>query len=197
MTNRAIPATLIGSIDAAIEVFIISLKVRDAITHGRWDIGSLVEKLPLHMKFKGETENTWLRIHHRKIDTEDLKLWADNQEYYAIAMLIVAVDTALEKAFGRNIKSDSDIERRALRAITYMLRCAHAHNPIHPVWVCRGDYRKTFEVPSLGLKLEGARLHGKPVESSDYGGWSKLKLLSDRARKNIEAAGKGSIPLTP
>ena len=90
MPKRTIPTTLTGSIDAAMEVFITSLKVRDAIWHGRWDIGSLIEKLPLHMKFKGETENMWLLICHRKIDTEDLKLWADNQEYYAIAMLTVA-----------------------------------------------------------------------------------------------------------
>ncbi|GAI22388.1 unnamed protein product, partial [marine sediment metagenome] len=58
---------------------------------------------------------------------------------------------------------DTDEERRAVRCIVYMYRCAFAHNPIQPRWnVSNTNYDGIFEVPSIGYVLSTRGLDGKP-----------------------------------
>ncbi len=163
------------SIHAALEVFIISLKVSDAIDKEVWDASALKK----HVTWKGKTEPLLVPIHHHKVTTEELKMWTHNQQYYAAAMLAIATDNAVKRFYKNEPWEDPDSERRAARCILYMIRCSAAHNPIRPIWKCTPKYNQVFEVASLNMKLDCPALNGKPVKASDYGGWSKLKMLVD------------------
>ncbi len=173
--NLVQPVSAKESIHAALEGFIIALKVSDAVDQERWN----ADELKKHMQFRGQGEPLWIAIHHHKVSQEELRLWADNMVYYTAAKLAISTDSALDEVFGPDRPKDPDPERRAAICIIYMIRCSSAHNSIRPTWQCNPPYNQSFEVLSVGVKLDCASLHGKPVKASHYAGWVKFKLLVD------------------
>jgi hypothetical protein len=164
------------SLNAAINQFVIALEVGNAIHEKRWEADELKE----NMLFKGTSESLYIPIRRYKISNEGLKVWAEGIVYSAILVMCIAANEALERTFSGHPYDDPDSERKAIRCIMYMIRCAWAHNPVRPTWQCKSRYQQTFEIPSLNIKLSFADLNGKGMTVSDLGGWSKIILLADR-----------------
>ncbi len=169
------------SVRQALEVFVITLKVCDAINSGRWTADALKE----HVTYKGEKESLWVPIHHHEVTQEGLKSWGDAVLYYSSIMLAIAADEALNRHFGNQPLEEPDLQRRAARCIVYMIRCTGAHQPIRPIWVCKGPYNQVFEVPYLNVRLDCPSVDGQPVKASDFGGWSKLKMLVEFCMQGV------------
>jgi hypothetical protein len=117
---------------AAIDQFVVALKVGDAIHRHRWK----AEELKKDMLFKGTSENQYILIRHYKLNDEDLKDWAETIVYSAAEIVALAADEALRRMCGDKPYDDPDSERKATRCIMYMIRCAWAHDPVRPVWQC-------------------------------------------------------------
>ena len=100
--------------------------------------------------------------------------------YSMAAMVTLAADEALCQKFKDHRYEDPDLERRAVRCLMYMIRCAIAHGPVNPKWECHPRYRQTFEIPPLGIKIDLASLNEQPWQPRHFGGWTKFKLLADR-----------------
>jgi hypothetical protein len=137
------------------------------------------------MIFKGKDEPLGIPIHHHQVSDGELKTWAETMVFSATVIVAIAADEALRRKFYGNPYDDPDFERRAVRSIMYMIRCAVAHNPVRPVWQCKSHYLQTFEIPALRIKLDCASVDGKQVHASDYGGWDKFKRLADRCLERV------------
>ena len=177
--------TAIQKIELAKDIFIISLKVDEAVRDELWD----ADDLKPHMMFKGETDKLYRPLHHRKVSQESLKSWANAQVYYSLVMLSIETNDALEKKFGKDRLNDSDAELGAARSIMFLVRTMDAHSPIRPVWnIQNPKYLKVFEIPSLGLSLDGPAIQGKPVKASHYGGWNGFLDLVDYCVKSLTSS---------
>ena len=161
--------------EVALDGFITALKVAEAIANERWD----VNVMPVHMLYRGEGEPIFVPFHHHQVTLDELKTWAEGMEFTIASMLIIAMDSALKETFGAHPLNDPDVERRAVRCIIYLIRCSSAHDPIRPVWNISSGYNRVWEVPSLGIHLNGPAVNAIPVKASHYGGWSKLKTMTD------------------
>jgi hypothetical protein len=173
--NSPDSALLAKALALVIDDFVVALKVGDTIRIGRWKANDL----PANMWFGGKS-GCKIRIPHYQISNQELKAWAQRMVYSIIQIVAIAGHEALKRKFPGEPYDDPDMERRAVRCIMYMIRCAYAHDPIQPVWECKNHYRQTFAIPSLDIMLGCANLNGKRVDPSHFGEWHKLKLLADR-----------------
>ncbi len=97
------------------------------------------------------------------------------------AICAIAIDSALDEAFGDKPDKYSDKDIDSLRAIVYMIRCAFAHNPLNPKWVIKSKYRRVFSIKEIGLKVDLTDLDDIPVHPDHHGGWegfNKILLFS-------------------
>ena len=103
----------------------------------------------------------------------DLEAWANSTMIATFATLAMAADAALEDRFVNEPPrlDDSDPDRRALRCIWYMIRCAFAHPSAGvPTWESRGDYQSLLSLPG-SFSIDGTLLHGAPFAIDHLGGW--------------------------
>ncbi len=110
---------------------------------------------------------------------EALQDWAQNAMIATFGMFAMAADGALEAAYtglGTRL-DDPDGDRRNLRCIWYMIRCAFAHPSAGvPTWECRGKYQSRFTLPG-SFTLDGALLHSQPFSIGQLGGWHHVYVL--------------------
>jgi len=108
-----------------------------------------------------------------------LEEWADNAMVATFAMWAMAAAGALEAAYGRRHDrlNDPDPDRRNLRCIWYMIRCAFAHPSAGvPTWECLGPYRARFALPG-SFTIDGVSLHSQPFSIDQLGGWHHVYAL--------------------
>jgi hypothetical protein len=168
------PITPADRIRAARELFVIAAKAVIAIGDGTWK----PDDLKTHLKIKGESDAEFFEVRHHRVGSDELKVWAWNMHYATIVVLATEVDAALKESIGKHILQDPERERRAARAVMYMIRCSVAHGPIRPVWECSPGYAKVWDVPSAGLSVDLTNLNGQRVRADIHGGWTGfLKLV--------------------
>ena len=64
----------------------------------------------------------------------------------SIGMVSCTVDSSLDEKFGSKNPSDHS-HIGSLRSIMYMIRCAFAHDPCNPKWLCKGKYtNSSYEI---------------------------------------------------
>lgn len=180
----------VEQIRAAWEEFVVALKVSSMIRTGKWH----ADQLPTHMQFHGEPDPLWTVIHHRRITQDQFLAWASDIVYSTGLLVITAVDEALARKFGVGRVDDENLQRKNARCIVYVIRCAGAHNPVRPRWQFNPPYRKVWELPALGISLDGAALDGKLLLASHFGGWMKFKMLVEHSMRLIDPL---AAPLEP
>lgn len=166
----------------AMETLVITVKVSDAIESGRWNAMDLKP----HVIFRGTGEPLWMPIHQGELTDKDLHSWTNNVTYYCLGVLLITLEDALNGTFGTDPLGDSDVERRSIRCVVHILRSHFAHHAVRPRWHIKDRYARRWEIPSIGLSLDGPALDGQPVRSSDYGGWTKVLLLADKVRSVLK-----------
>ena len=110
----------------------------------------------------------------------DLVLASQNVYSTTLGLSAVALDTALSDGGIRNDPTDLS-ERGQLRSFIYMVRCAFAHDLMHPKWEARGQYARTYQL-NLGahsLSVDMAALNGRPLELEDFGGMLSYLAMKD------------------
>jgi hypothetical protein len=104
--------------------------------------------------------------------SDDLILAAQNNYVITLGFTALVLDRALNKAgFANDLPMGSP--HRDLRALVYMIRCAFAHDMMHPVWHARGPaFARTLQIdlPSGSVPINMAALNDKPFSDGDIGG---------------------------
>ena len=125
------------------------------------------------------------------------ELWraAENNVHIALGFTATAMDRALAQA-GVPLNPEDRSNRGQIRTLVYMLRCAYAHDMIHPVWECRGLYRQQLQVRvkdfSIALNLE--EFDGRPLELSQLGELHTYLALKDEVVAHLKALAQVPSP---
>jgi hypothetical protein len=133
---------------------------------------------------------TWVWGRHSVTD-KDIKLSRDEARggamyvaHSALYVMVIQIDTALEKCFGGDRFSHTDKDIKSASCIARLIRNAFAHDPFHPVWLVPSRMKnKIFRVDRIGVELNTNGLEGKSVKRSHYGGPLALLQLSRFVRK--------------
>lgn len=103
---------------------------------------------------------------------DDVILAAQNNYSITLGFTALVLDRALEGTGLRRDLQDGDPDRD-IRALVYMVRCAFAHDMMHPRWEARGSAfarELRIDLPSEPLIVDMTALHGLPFEDSHIGG---------------------------
>ncbi len=147
---------------------------------------SINERLPRLLYPK-----TWVWGRHTIAD-KDIKLSRDEARdgamyltHSALYVMVIQIDTALEKCFGGDRFSHPDKDIKSASCIARLIRNAFAHDPFHPVWLIRSPWMKNqiFRVDKIDVELNTNDLEGKNVKRSHYGGPLALLQLSRFVRE--------------
>lgn len=176
----------------AIDHLVFAMYVSEAVRSASINPGTFKQVLRVHTGGAGLTvEKTHTQEHIRAAG------W--NLLLGALAISAQAMDRALDEAFGPRPLDRrpaptpdglSDLE--GARVIVYMIRCAFAHDPFNPRWVCRGPYRGVFRVAAVGVKLDARPLNGERLKPEDHGGVEGYVQLLAFCIAQLEAQAAGS-----
>ena len=123
-------------------------------------------------------EDKTLKVVSRIFTDESFKRLVENQMRAIFGVWATAVDSMLNDTFKGEPYEDTDEERRAIRCIVYMFRCAFAHNPIEPKWnVTNENYKGVFNVPSINYTLSTIELNGKIIGKVEFDWFGFINLL--------------------
>ena len=107
-----------------------------------------------------------------------IKTLVINQLRAALAIATIQIDTVLTEYFGNQPYQDAEPERKSVRCIIYMIRCAFAHNPLEPKWEVRNqNYSRVFSVPSINFTLNATNLDGRPLDDANINWCILLDLM--------------------
>ena len=135
---------------------------------------------------------TWSWGRHSVTD-KDIKLSRDEARdgamyvaHSALYIMVIQIDTALEKCFGGDRFSHPDKDIKSASCIARLIRNAFAHDPFHPVWLVPSRMKKQiFRLDKIDVELNVNDLEGKNVKRSHYGGPLALLQLSRFVRELI------------
>lgn len=102
-----------------------------------------------------------------------LEDWGQDTMVATFGMFAMAAHGALAAAYGLQHATleDPDPNRRTLRCIWYMIRCAFAHPSAGvPTWKFRSSYRAPYALPG-SFTIDGNSLDGQPFSIDLLGGW--------------------------
>lgn len=110
----------------------------------------------------------------------DLVLASQNVYSATLGLSAVALDTALSDAGLKNDPSDLS-DRGQLRSFVYMVRCAFAHDLMHPKWEARGPYVRSYDlaIGAHSRSVDVTVLNGRPLELEDFGGMLVYLAIKD------------------
>ncbi len=115
-------------------------------------------------------------------DLGSLQGAASTSVLIAMSASALVLDDAFN-AFGILSNPDAADNAGQLRALVYMVRCAHAHSIAAPLWEVRGKYLRTFTINLTGLplSLDLRQLHGQPFEITQIGGYANWYRMRNEA----------------
>jgi len=123
-------------------------------------------------------ENKTLQAVWEERTDELFKILVENQMRAVFGVWATTADTMLTATYKNKPYDDIDEERRAVRCIVYMFRCAFAHNPIEPKWkVTNAKYEGVFEVPSINYSLSTKGLNGKLLGETEFDWFGLVNLM--------------------
>lgn len=192
--------TPIQAIKSAIELFVFSCFVNDAINANRITPNTFSQQIKLEDDGKG--------LILSKVFTDDqLKADARNSVFMALASTALATDKALDIVFGdKNPDDISDLG--SARAILYQIRCAFAHDLLVPIWNTKTKYKHTYcitvNVPresgtmtARTIKFHPPSLGDKHLSFADFGNLGGYMGLLQYCLSKVENHEKGNIPYPP
>lgn len=116
----------------------------------------------------GKHSITKKEIQLTRKETEDGAMLFSHSALY---IMVVQIDSALEKFFGKNrfLHKNSDIQAAA--SIARLIRNAFAHDPFHPTWIINKRMKnKIFRVDRINIELNTSGFENRTVKRSHYGG---------------------------
>lgn len=125
-----------------------------------------------------------------KLSREEAKDGAMYVSHSALYVMVIQIDTVLEKCFGSNRFSHPDQDIKSTCCIARLIRNAFAHDPFHPAWLIPPQMRnQIFRVEKINMELNTTNLEGKIVKRSHYGGPLALLYLSRFVRELLISDG--------
>ena len=105
----------------------------------------------------------------------------------ALYILVVQIDTVLERVFGKNRFTHNDGDIQSAASIARLIRNAFAHNPFYPIWIINKQMRnKMFRINRINVELNTSNLENKVVKRSHYGGPLAILELSRFVRSLLK-----------
>lgn len=124
-----------------------------------------IDNKTLYIKWEGQSDEGFTAL-------------VENQMRTALGVWATTVNSMFNDTYKNEPYEDTNEERRAVRCIVYMYRCAFAHNPIEPKWNVTNDkYDGVFEVPSINYVLSTKDLNGKPLGKESFDWFGVINLM--------------------
>lgn len=192
--------TPVQAIKSAIELFVFSCFVNDAVSTNRITLNTFNQQTKLEDDGKG------LVIKHGLTD-EQMKANGRNLVLMALASTTLATDKAMDIVCGaKNPDDTSDLG--SARAIVYQIRCAFAHDLLVPIWNPKSKYkhayRVTVNVPRESgtatprtIELDMSSLGGKHLSLSDFDNFGGYMALLEYCFQKVQSDPKGNMPYPP
>lgn len=116
----------------------------------------------------------------------DLILAAENNFNIMLGFTSIILDSSLEK-IGIKKYPDNQINDGKIRTLIYMIRCAFAHDMMHPKWEVRGKFAQPLEIqlPGEVIKVDLSQKHGHNFNIQDIGGHENYFQIKDMICKMI------------
>ena len=143
------------------------------------------DKFDTDIVITGKKKN--ISFNHSAFNTyDDLILGAENSVLLAVGFTSIVLDTSLQAIGGKCDPKDLSSDGM-LRRLIFMIRCAYAHDMMHPKWEVRGNYAQTLEIQLQNdiLRLDLSRKHGQPFNIEDIGGYENYFDIKDLVCKMI------------
>ncbi len=162
---------------SAVDCWAFSLYLKYGFEQGK--IPDNIFENKLEFKSNGEVIIS-IKPRNQKINTIGL---SQNLMSYMLGNCFLTFDEALDDIFGdkpEGAYKDNDID--SLRAIVYMIRCAHAHTPSKPIWrIDKQKYKRLFIIKEIDFKIDFKDLDGKDLSENHHNGFYGLWILIDYA----------------
>lgn len=102
---------------------------------------------------------------------DDLICGATNNFNLTLGFTAITLESSLQAAKIPNNPNDSS-SNGMLRTLIYMIRCAYAHDLMHPRWNVKGQYyqKLRIELHSKTIELDLSEKNGQPFDIKDIGG---------------------------
>lgn len=133
----------------------------------------------------GKKEN--ISFNHSAFNTyDDLILGAENNVLITVGFTCIVLDTSLQSIGIKPNHSDRSSDGM-LRNLIYMIRCAYAHDMMHPKWEVRGNYAQPLEIQlkSDTLKVDLSKKHSQLFNIEDIGGYENYFHIKELVCKMI------------
>jgi hypothetical protein len=117
----------------------------------------------------------------------DLVSAAQNNYTLTLGFTSIVLESAMTAA-GMPADLPTSSPHRDLRALVYMIRCAFAHDMMHPRWEARGPFARVLDVdlPSERLRVEVEALNGQPFDPIQIGGIEAYFEIKDAVITLVE-----------
>ena len=189
--------TPLQAIRSAVELFVFSCFVNDAIGTNRITLNTFNQQTKLEDDGKG------LVIKHRFTD-EHLRADGRNLVLMAIASTALATDNAMDIVCGDK-NPDDTTDLGSARAILYQIRCAFAHDLLVPIWKPKSKYMHTYRVTvnvaresdtttPRTIELDMSFLGGKHLSIADFGNFGGYMALLEYCFQKVQSDSKGKMP---
>ncbi len=120
-------------------------------------------------------------------DDDSIARGASINVLMAFAASALTLNDAFEAAGIKDDPAATDNDSR-LRALVYMVRCAHAHRIADPHWQVRGKYRRqlSFDIEGCGtLQLDLPVLDQQPFDIELIGGYVGWYRIANRGLRKL------------
>ena len=159
---------------SVVDCWVFSLYLMYGFEQGK--IPDDIFKNKLKFKSNGEAVIS-LKPKKPKIDIDGL---SHNLMSYILGTCFLTFDEALDDIFGDKPEEYKDDDIDSLRAIVYMIRCAHAHTPSKPKWrIDKQKYKRLFIIQEIDFKIDFRDLNGKELSENHHNGFYGLWGLMD------------------
>lgn len=128
-----------------------------------------------------------LSFNHSSFNTyDDLIIGATNNFNITVGFTSIVLDSSCSSA-GIKCNPKNKSPEGALRTLVYMIRCAYAHNMMHPKWEVRGEYLQNIKISfaNVILDIDLTDKDGKPFDMDDIGGYKNYFMIKDLICKMI------------
>ncbi len=128
-----------------------------------------------------------ISFYHSAFNTyDDLILGAENGVLITVGFTSIVLETSLQSVGNKTDPNDRS-SNGMLRSLIYMIRCAYAHDMMHPKWEVRGNYAQLLEIPLQSdiLRLDLSMKHNQIFNIEDIGGYENYFEMKELVCKII------------
>ena len=117
---------------------------------------------------------------------DDLILGTENCVLLSVGFTAIVLDTSLQSV-GKKPDPNNRSSEGMLRNLIYMIRCAYAHDMMHPKWEVRSNYAQPLEIQLQSdiLRLDLSKKHNQLFNIEDIGGYENYFEIKDLICKMI------------